>query len=101
MKREMLFRHGGGEIILPVTPAEYEVEHGNNIEIVNIYQLGDVAIVGYGTLAVIKIACLFPAHSYHFSTGGDPEEYISAFTGIVDSREEIRFLVSDTGVRCV
>lgn len=98
MRRDFIFRRPSGELTLPVTPSEYAVEHGVNVEIVNVYELGDVALVGHGTLAAIKISCLFPANSYPFSDSSDPEEYIAAFTEIVDNREAIRFIVSDTGV---
>lgn len=91
MKRYFIFRGGEEEVVLPITPASYEVERGTNIEIVNIHELGDVSLAGYGTLATVTIDCLFPASK-------DPDYYLAIFRRFGTEREELRFIVSDTDV---
>lgn len=98
MKRYFIFRGAGEEVILPVTPESYTMEKGANIEIVNIHELGDVSLAGYGTLATIKIDCLFPANDHAFSMDSDPERYVRLFRRFAEEREELRFVVSDTNV---
>ena len=98
MERRFIFRGGEREVILPVTPESYQVEKGNNIEIVNIHELGDVSLVGYGTLASIKIDCMLPARDYSFGLDNSAEEYVRIFKGFVSGREELRFIISGAGV---
>ena len=88
------------EIALPVTPPGFEINSGIRIETVNIHTLGDVVIGGYGTLASIKIQCMFPAREYPFSvTGGiGPYDYIDRFKAFCDSRTVLRFIITDTPV---
>ncbi len=89
------------ELVLPVTPASFEISHGIRVETINIHTLGDVNIAGYGTLASIKVDCLFPAQSYSFalsSAGTDPYKYVKAFQKWSDNRTVLRFVVSETPV---
>jgi len=101
--RKFIFRdtEKNTELVLPVTPAGFEVSHGIKIETINIHTLGDVNIAGYGTLAAIKIDCLLPAQSYSFlnaSGGTEPYSYVEKFRGWSDSRMVLRFIVSGTSV---
>lgn len=84
---------------LPVTPPSFTVEHGINVETINIYILGDVNIPGYGTLATIKIDALFPAQSYPFATGiQNPYLYVDIFKKWSGERAVVRFIISETPV---
>lgn len=96
--RKFIFRGGSRELALPVTPQSYRVEKGINIEVVNIHELGDAVMTGYGTLATIKIACMFPANDYRFSRSDDPDRYIRQFTKWVQKKTKLRFIVGSTGV---
>jgi len=89
------------ELVLPVTPPSFEVSHGINIETINIHTLGDVALPGYGTLATIKIDCMFPAKKYLFNqpaTVLDPYAYVKRFKDWCNNHTILRFIVSDTTV---
>ena len=97
-KRKFIFKGGPKELTLPVTPESYQVEKGNNIEVVNIHELGDAILVGYGTLATVKISCIFPARSYPFARDDDPDEYIEQFEKWIKKKSKLRFVVSGTGV---
>lgn len=85
-------------MVLPVTPDGYRVEKGINIEVVNIHELGDAILTGYGTLATIKISCMFPANDYPFSRDDDPDSYIAQFEKWVQKKTKLRFVVGNTGV---
>lgn len=99
MQRKFIFKDITRELQLPVTPPSFTIEHGINVETINIHTLGDVNIAGYGTLATIKIDCLFPAKNYPFAVGNnDPYVYVDYFVKWCDSREVLRFIVSDTPV---
>lgn len=97
-RRKFIFKGGGKELVLPVTPDSYQVEKGINVEVVNIHQLGDAILAGYGTLATIKISCVFPASRYPFSDGSDPDGYVGRLEKWVKKRQKLRFVVGGTGV---
>lgn len=96
--RPFIFRQSSKELVLPVTPESYRVEKGNNIEIVNIHELGDAVLVGYGILATIKVSCLLPANDYPFADSDDPEPYIDQFQKWIRQKRRLRFIVGGTGV---
>lgn len=97
-RRKFIFKGGGKELVLPVTPDSYQVEKGINVEVVNIHQLGDAILAGYGTLATIKVSCVFPASRYPFSDSSDPDGYIGRLEKWVKKRQKLRFVVGGTGV---
>lgn len=88
------------ELVLPVTPPSFEVASGIKGETVNIHTVGDVVIGGYGTLANIKIDCMFPAQQYPFVVGPSikPYEYVNKIKLLCESRTVVRFIVTDTPV---
>lgn len=89
------------EIILPVTPARFEVPYGINIETINIHDMGDVNLPGNSTLASITINCMFPARKYPFNQPGailEPYYYVNAFKSWCDNRAVLRFIISETPV---
>ena len=91
----------GEELVLPVTPSEYTVEHGRSIESVEAYNVGVLNISGLAKLMNRNLDCMFPAQAYPFCNPGavtDPEYYISKFRGYVDNKEILRYVVSDTDV---
>jgi len=96
--RPFIFRGDGEELVLPVTPESYQVGCGINVEVVNIHELGDVIVTGYGTLQTIKISCLFPANDYPFSSDSDPDYYIQQFKGWVENKTRLRFIIGNTDV---
>lgn len=97
--RKFIFKDGTRELLLPVTPPSFTVTHGIKIETIHIHTLGDVNIAGYGTLAAIKIDCLFPAQPYPFSlTDENPYTYVKTFQKFCDKRKVIRFVIPDTPV---
>lgn len=55
------------ELVLPVTPASFELSHGVKMETINIHTLGDVNLAGYGTMPSFKVDCMFPAKCYPFN----------------------------------
>lgn len=87
------------ELVLPVTPPNFVVSHGINIETINIHTLGDIALPGYGTLPAFKIECLFPAREYPFNqpnTDPDPYQYVKKFQEWCENHTILRFIISDT-----
>lgn len=97
MQRKFIFKDGNREILLPVTPPSFTVEHGINVETINIHTLGDVNIAGYNTLATIRIECMFPAQEYPFAlSNGDPYVLVGYFEKWINDHAILRFIVSDT-----
>lgn len=97
--RKFIFKDGNRELLLPVTPPSFAIDHGIRIETIHIHTLGDVNIAGYRTLASIKIDCLFPARSYPFSLADEnPYTYVKTFQKFCDKGKVIRFIIPDTPV---
>ncbi|MCX7772781.1 MAG: LysM peptidoglycan-binding domain-containing protein [Clostridia bacterium] len=98
---KFIFLDKNTELIVPVTPPSFEVSHGINVETINIHALGDVALPGYGTLATIKVNCMFPSKAYPFNKTSamlDPYGYVEKFKDWSDNRSIIRFVISETTV---
>jgi LysM repeat protein len=100
MQRKFIFRDSTKEILLPITPPAFMIEHGVNVETINIHSLGDVNIAGYSTLATIKIECFFPAQDYNFALGTrrDAYSYVDIFRKWSHERVVVRFVIPDTPV---
>jgi LysM repeat protein len=86
-------------VILPITPPSFEIEHGIIIETINIHTLGDVNIAGYGTLATIRIDCMFPAQEYPFAFSFQyPYTYVNIFEKWCDEHTVLRFVISNAPI---
>lgn len=83
---------------LPATPERYQISHGQNVEIVNICQLGDIALPGRPTLCKIDLDLLLPSspRSYSLAQIQEPEWYLWHWRMWVDQGTVLRFIVSDT-----
>lgn len=105
MKMILLDEKTGVELVLPVTPASFEIPHGVRIETVNLTELGDVILAGYETMPNIKLPdCLFPANEYPFNQPGarlDPYGLLHQIEAWDLSRTVLRFIISDTMVNCI
>jgi LysM repeat protein len=99
---KFIFTDGATELVIPVTPDSFRVPYGNKIETVNIHELGDVNIAGYGTLPALRIDCMFPAHAYPFvqpeANTADPYSYVQQFRAWIEAKTALRFIISDTSV---
>lgn len=86
---------------MPVTPPSFEIQESRNMETVNIYSLGDVALLGTNTYSTIKMEFLLPAQKYPFVLIDqivDPYEYVSTFRRFKDDGTVMRLIISGTTV---
>lgn len=99
MQRKIIFKDLNTEVLLPVTPSSFSIEHGINIETINIDSLGEVNIAGNGKLATINISCEFPAQLYPYAFFyQNPYELVKTFEKWADDKKLLRFVVWDTPV---
>ncbi len=87
------------ELVLPITPKSYQIEHGINVETININSIGDVSLAGFRTVSSIKVDCILPARAYPFNQPNidlNPFNYISKFETWCDNHTVLRFIISDT-----
>ena len=101
MLRKFIFKNNvtGKEVILPITPESFTIDHGNHIETVNLHTVGDYHLPGGRTLFTCKIPGIFPKQQYPFVLPGsslNPYDYIYFFELTSDKRRLCRFIISDT-----
>lgn len=103
MRRLFIFKvvRTGEELVLPVTPAGYELEAGRRVEPLDMQETGSLNLPGLKTLLDKGIQCMFPAQAYPFLNAGaqtDPWYYVDKFKAFAQDAEVLRFVVSGTGV---
>lgn len=89
------------EYIFPVTPPKFEVSYGLKYEVINIHEIGDVALAGNKELNEIKIDCMFPSKAYPFNqpkTDINPYNNIKKFEDWISKKTLLRFVISKTTV---
>ena len=101
MLRKFIFKNNvtGKEVVLPITPESFTIDHGNHIETVNLHTIGDYHLPSGRTLFTCKISGMLPRQQYPFVFAGsslNPYEYIYFFELTSDKKQVCRFAVSDT-----
>lgn len=104
-KRRIIFVNlvTGQEVVLPVTPKEYTIDRGVNIETVNLTGFGDVHLAGDRTLFTERLEFMLPVQDYPFNDATavlDPFHYIDFFELTGDNKQVCRFIVSDSQTQC-
>lgn len=63
MARQFIFKdtETGRELVLPVTPGSYDVEHGRKAASLTMQEAGDVNLPGPAVLLDTELTCLLPA----------------------------------------
>jgi hypothetical protein len=95
----------GVALLLPVTPSDYSIGYGSEIEIVRGTGVGDINIPGYITPSSITIRGFFPKQDYPFVKKGTlslnmPMDYVLLIKKWIKDKAIMRFIVADqTGVR--
>lgn len=86
---------------LPVPPPDFTVTEGNNINVVNITDVGEISIIGKRKLSTIEITSFFPAQQYSFcqySGFPAPYECVKIIQRWKESGRPIRLIITDTNV---
>lgn len=96
--RTVILKSPTEQMTLPVTPEQYQISHGQTVEIVNIHQLGDIALPGRPTLCKIDLELLLPSsvRSYSQPQIQEAEWYLWHWRLWADQGTVLRFIVSDT-----
>lgn len=84
---------------LPVLPPSIGVAVGNNNQVVNIHEIGDINLIGKSRLREMTIECFFPNQDYSFVTTRerhDPYLYVESIERWRKSGKPIRVTVTDT-----
>lgn len=84
-----------------MTPPKFEVSYGVKYEVINIQEVGDVALAGNKELNEIKIDCMFPSKSYPFNqpkTDINPYNNTKKFEDWISKKTLLRFVISKTAV---
>ncbi|MEG0783995.1 MAG: hypothetical protein RR389_01080 [Christensenella sp.] len=100
MERTTSFIDNNIEVVLPVTPSEYEGIRGKNIETTSINNLGDFAISGGAALSNMAVSGMFPAQRYSFvhNEWHEPQYYIDIFKEWAISNTIVHYIVHGTDI---
>lgn len=103
MERIIIFKNTetGEELVMPVTPKEYQVEHGRKQNTVTLHTVGDVSYAGPAVLLDEEAEFLLPARPYAFCQPGavlDPFVYLEKLERWSDAGTVLRWVVSGTPV---
>ena len=103
MARQFIFKdtETGRELVLPVTPGSYDVEHGRKAASLTMQEAGDVNLPGPALLRDTELTCLLPAQGYRFNqpgAGTNPWVYLEQLEKWSDAGTVLRFVVSGTPV---
>ena len=103
MARQFIFKdtETGRELVLPVTPGSYDVEHGRKAAGITMQESGDVNLPGPAVLLDTELTCLLPAQAYPFNqpgAGTNPWVYLEQLEKWSDAGTVLRFVVSGTPV---
>lgn len=103
MRRTFIFwdPEGKKELVLPVTPKGYEVQHGRRVTSLTMHQTGEVNLPGSAVLLDQELEVLLPAREYPFNEPGaslNPFTYIEQFEKWSDAGTVLRFTISGTPV---
>lgn len=99
-KRLIIFKTDSTELVLPITPQEYEIAQETAYNKVNICSVGDVFVGGLEAVQTIKLMSFFPANSYSFSNtkDTDPQKYINAIEALRKNKTVFRLIISNTDI---
>lgn len=89
------------QLTMPVTPAEFAVEVGRNVTVLDMSQTGEAAFPGLSALFDEQMEFLFPVEARNYTQGGytgDPYAMVKTLTDWSEAGEVLRLIVTDTPV---
>ena len=92
---------GGTELVLPVTPSDYQWSFGRQVESVMLDQIGEINLPGGALLGSCTIEAMLPAQSYPFCNPGAvprPDMYLDQLETWSKAGTVVRFIVSGTRI---
>jgi|GEM_PF-248731 len=103
MERSIIFKDTvtGEELLMPVTPKEYQIEHGRRQNTETLHLTGDVTTPGAAVLLDEEPEFLLPAHAYPFNQPGtviNPFYYLEKLERWSDAGTVLRYVVAGTPV---
>jgi nucleoid-associated protein YgaU len=96
------FNNQAEVLALPVVPSDFQITKGNQINTINVNNLGEVGLIGKGTLARISIYTFFPNQVYPFcsySTFPEPYECVDLIERWKESGRPMRLIITSGNAR--
>ena len=91
-----------GEVVIPVTPAKYQLGSGQKNKVVDITRVGEAVIFGMPKARTLTFSSFFPAlvHEYPFTVDASksPAELVEYFTKVKESMKPVRVIITDSPV---
>lgn len=89
-------------LLLPVTPGAYEVDNGNEIEVVRATEIGDINIAGHKRLKNMRIEGFFTTNDYYFVNKAtypvsSAMDYVNLFNKWINDKSIVRLVITSEG----
>lgn len=103
MERAIMLKNTetGQALTLPVTPPEYPMAAGREVETLDMARTGKIALPGLKDLFDGTLEFMLPAREYPFLTAGgvaDPQYYLDLLTAWSEAAQVCRYIVAGTQV---
>ncbi len=101
MEYWLSFNNNAERLQLPVAPSEFTLTQGNVNTVINVYNVGEVNLIGKGKLAEITLQSFFPAQEYDFCAyTGFPKPYdcVKMIEKWKNSGKPIRLIITETPI---
>lgn len=91
-----------GDVVLPVTPAKYELTSGQKNKVPDIEGVGEALVFGMPKARVLTFSSFFPDldHDYPFVVDSTktPEDLVEYFTRVKESRKPVRVIITGSPI---
>lgn len=90
----------GAVLLLPVTPAGYEISYGMQFETVRATNVGDLNLAGRRKPKAIRLESFFTTKDYRFAryvgtTVNHAMDYVKLISGWIEAKDIIRVIIAD------
>ena len=96
---DFVLSQGGSRLRLPVNPAEFSIQSGNQNQTVNVVRRGEINLWGPEQLDTVTIASMFPKHWFpacNYANIPAPWECVKKIDDWRNSAQPIRLIIVDS-----
>jgi len=96
---DFVLSQGGSQLRLPVNPAEFSIQSGNQNQTVSVVRRGEINLWGPEQLETVTLAAFFPKYWFpgcNYSSFPDPWECVRMIDDWRNSGQPLRLIITDS-----